>query len=121
MKNSIELNFNGTKLEFFYGLSFLGEFLENEGLDISDVNDRIISKSISFIPKLMFASYLHNCERKDIKPSITKLDLIDLIEQTNHFKDDSEAGKFVEAFYKSVFVTFGIEENKSDKPSEKKN
>lgn len=121
MKNSIILDFKGVELEFFYGLSFLGEFLEKENLDITELNEKITSKSLSFIPKLMFESYLHNCQRKQIKPSITKLKLIDLIEQTNYFKDDSVAGEFIKAFYKSVFVTFGLEENKTDEPNEKKN
>lgn len=122
MKNKIELDFNGTKLEFFYGLSFLGEFLEKHKLDIDEVNKKILSNSLSFIPNLMYESYIHNCHRKPTKPSITKIQLIDLIEETGYFQDDSVAGEFVKAFYESIFVTFGLDkEENNESLNEKKN
>lgn len=120
MKNKIELIFNKTKLEFFYGLSFLGEFLDKNNIDVDELNKRIINNSLSFLPTLMYESYLHNCNRNGEKPVVNKLELIDLIEQTGYFKDDSVAGEFVTAFYKSIFVTFGLEQEKGEQ-TEKKN
>lgn len=120
MKNKILLDFNGRKLEFFYGLSFLGSFLEKNNTTVEEVSQKIVNNSLSFVPTLMYESYLHNCTRNESKPEITKIKLIDLIEDTGYFKDNSVAGEFVTAFYKSIFVTFGLEQENTDS-TEKKN
>ena len=103
MKNSILIDFEGKELEFFYGLSFLGEFMSSESMDIQEVVNSITEDPYVFIPKLMYKSYLHNCTRKDVTPVIKKqFELTDLIEQTGHFVDGSKASEFCVAFIKSI-------------------
>ena len=69
----------------------------------------------------MFASYLHSCKRNEQEPKIKKLKLIDLIEETGHFKDDSKSADFLDAFMQSIITTLPTEEgNKEDKEAKKK-
>ena len=120
MKNKITLNFNGKEIEFFFGLSFLGEFLSKNDIDLQGIFNKISNDSYSFIPKLMFASYKHNCQRKDLKVELKAYELSDLIEETNYFKDGSESSKFVEPFLQSIIDSLPKQEETNDKTPKKK-
>jgi len=120
MTNKVTLNFNGKEVEFFFGLSFLGEFLKNEDLDLQGIFSKISTDSYSFIPKLMYASYVHNCERKELPVSLKSFELTDLIESTNYFKDGSESSKFVEPFLQSIIDSLPKSEEAKDNGSKKK-
>ena len=120
MKNKIKIDFNGKELEFFYGLSFLGYFLKIKDTDIKGVFDSINSEPYSYIPELMYQSYLHNCERREEKPTIKKFELSDLIEETGHFKDGSKSSVFVEAFLQSIIDSLPKDESEDAGDSKKK-
>ena len=115
MKSKIKLNFNEKELEFFFGLSFLGEFLKEEETDLQGIFNSINSEPYTFIPNLMYKSYLHNSKRQGKKADLKPFEMSDLIEETGHFKDGSESAKFVEAFLQSIIdslpKTEGVEDD----------
>ena len=99
MRNSIKIDFSGKELEFFFGLSFLGYFYEKYDLDVSDVSNSLRDKPFSFIPKLMFESYFHNCERKEVQQKYNKYTFSDLLDDNGGVSDDKgAAAKFLKAF-----------------------
>ncbi len=103
MKTSIELDFNGTVLEFHFGLSFLGYFYEKHDLDVPKLYEKINTSPFSFIPLLMFESYKHGRDRRKENPVVNELELTDLIDETGGLHDDKGcAAKFMEAFIKSI-------------------
>jgi len=115
LKSKIKLNFNEKELDFFFGLSFLGEFLKEEETDLQGIFNSINSEPYTFIPNLMYKSYLHNSKRQGKKPDLKPFEMSDLIEETGHFKDGSESAKFVEAFLQSIIdslpKTEGVEDD----------
>ena len=115
MTSKIKLNFNGKELDFFFGLSFLGKFLKEENTDLQGIFNSVNSEPYTFIPHLMYKSYLHNCKRQGKGADLTPYQMSDLIEETGHFKDGSESAKFVEAFLQSIIdslpKTEGVEED----------
>lgn len=121
MKNKVVLKFKDKEFEFFFGLSFLGEFLKDNDLDIQGVFNNINKEPYSFIPKLMFASYKHNCERKGVEVELKPFELSDFIEETGYFKDGSESEKFVKPFLQSIIDSLPIsdEDKKNDAPKKK--
>jgi hypothetical protein len=102
MINKIKLNFEGKEVEFFFGLSFLGEFLKEEDTDLQGIFNSVESDSYTFIPNLMYKSYLHNSKRQGKKADLKHYQIADLIESSGYFKDGSESAKFVEAFLQSI-------------------
>lgn len=120
MKNKIKLNFKETELEFFFGLSFLGEFLKEESTDLQGIFNAINSEPHTFIPNLMYKSYLHNCKRQGVKTDLKSFEMSDLVEESGHFKDGSESAKFVEAFLQSIIDSLPKEEGVEDDGVKKK-
>lgn len=121
MKNKVTLDFNSKKLDFFFGLSFLGEFLKNEDIDLQGIFNNINKEPYTFIPRLMYASYKHNCERNNLPIELTIYTLTDLIEETNYFKDGSESAKFIEPFLQSILDSLPKDETTTaDKTAKKK-
>ena len=120
MINKIKLNFKKTELEFFFGLSFLGEFLKEEETDLQGIFNLINSEPYNFIPNLMYKSHLHNCKRQGVKASLNTFEMSDLIEETGHFKDGSESAKFVEAFLQSVIDSLPKDESVKEASVKKK-
>ena len=57
MKQQIELDFEGTKLGFHFGLGFLGELLDSLGFSIDELQLNIEKNPFKVIPKLMYTSY----------------------------------------------------------------
>jgi hypothetical protein len=114
MKNKIKLNFEGKELEFCFGLSFLGEFLKEENTDLQGIFNAINSEPHTFIPNLMYKSYLHNSKRQGKKAELKAFEISDFIEETGHFKDGSESAKFVEAFLQSIIDSLPKEEGVED-------
>ena len=120
MKYKIKLNFKERELELFFGLSFLGEFLKEENTDFQGIFNSIHSEPYSFIPNLMYKSYLHNCKRQEIEPELKEFEIYDFIENTGHFKDGSESAKFVEPFLQSIIDSLPKVEGVEDDGVKKK-
>jgi hypothetical protein len=117
-KNSITLDFGSIKLEFFFGLSFLGEFLEEEKIDLQGIYAAINTNPYAFVPNLMYKSHLHNCKRQGENCNLKLFEMADLIEESGHFKDGSESSKFLEVFLQSILD--GLPKTETKKSNSKK-
>lgn len=121
MRNEITIDFKGKKLSFFFGLYFLGYFYDKYNSDVADVYDKLKTKPFSFIPLLMFESYLIDCERKDIKPKLTKIEFTDLVDENGGVSDeDGAAGKFLKVFLDSIIARLPKQDNGSSNDIKKK-
>lgn len=120
MTSKIKLNFNGKELDFFFGLSFLGEFLKEESTDLQGIFNSVNSEPYTFIPHLMYKSYLHNCKRQGKSADLKSYEIADLIEETGHFKDGSESAKFVEPFLQSLIDSLPKAEGENEDDVKKK-
>ena len=117
-KNSIVLDFENKKVEFFFGLSFLGEFLEEEKIDLQGIYAAINANPYAFIPNLMYKSHLHNCKRKGENCNLKSYEMADLIEGSGHFQDGSESTRFLEVFLQSILD--GLPKTKTETKNSKK-
>ena len=120
IQNSIVLNFGNKKLEFFFGLSFLGEFLEEEKIDLQGIYAAINTNPYAFIPNLMYKSHLHNCKRKGENCNLKSYEMADLIEGSGHFQDGSESTRFLEVFLQSILDGLPKTKTKTETKNSKK-
>ncbi len=119
-QNSITLNFDTKKLEFFFGLSFLGEFLEEENTDLKGIYSAINTNPYAFVPNLMYKSHAHNCKRKGEDCNLKAFEMADLIEVSGHCIDGAESTKFLEVFLQSILDGLPKTETETKKSNSKK-
>ena len=120
IQNSIKLDFGSKELEFFFGLSFLGEFLEEEKTDLQGIYSAINTNPYAFVPNLMYKSHVHNCKRKGENCNLKSFEMADLIEESGHFKNGSESSKFLEVFLQSILDGLQKTETETKKSNSKK-
>ena len=75
IQNSIKLDFGSKELEFFFGLSFLGEFLEEEWGDTWDT-ERFVD-DIKEVPMNIETSKLN--EDVEVQPEIKSEDFMNFV------------------------------------------
>jgi hypothetical protein len=120
IQNSIKLDFGSKKLEFFFGMSFLGVFLEEKKTDVKEIYEAIINNPYAYVPDLMFRSHVHNCKRKKEDCNLELYEMADLIEGSGYFKDDSESSKFLEVFLQSIIDGLPKPKTETKKSNSKK-
>jgi len=120
IQNSIKLDFGSKELEFFFGMSFLGEFLEEEKTDVKEIYANIKRNPYGYVPDLMYRSHLHNCKRKKEDRNLKPYEMADLIEESGHFKNGSESSKFLEVFLQSILDGLPKTETETKKSNSKK-
>lgn len=118
MKNTTNLSFGEVELTFFFGLSFLGEFLEEHNIELSDVDERLTKNPFKFLPKLMYGSYKHNCERHDQKVAYKYYDFVDLIDNNGGLGSEV-VNDFIVAFTNSLTKNVPSVDDTEEKPKKK--
>ena len=120
MKNSIKINFQDKEIGFFFGLSFLGYFYDKFDLDVSQVSHNLQNKPFSFIPLLMFESYIHNCERNELNSEYNNFTFADLLDENGGVTDDNGAAAiFLKAFMESIISRLPKVEEEIEEPKKK--
>ena len=84
--------------EFHFGIGFLTELVENTGLDLVQIGERIESGDVSIYPKLMYYSRLYSVQRKREQVDFDMYDINDLIDENG-----GVLGEFVQSFTKAFF------------------
>lgn len=92
MNNKVEL----LGLEFHFGIGFLTELIENTGLDLVEIGQKMESGDVSIYPKLMYYSRLYSVQRKRQQPDFDMFDINDLIDENG-----GVLGQFVADFSKA--------------------
>jgi hypothetical protein len=111
MKQQIELDFEGTKLGFHFGLGFLGELLDSLGFSIDELQLNIEKNPFKVIPKLMYTSYSYNLERKGEEVDLKLYDFIDLLDTVGGVTSEG-VSSFLTAFTDSMTKDVPVAKNK---------
>jgi hypothetical protein len=99
--NEIKLKLNGKDYNFSFGLGFLGELLDETGVELADLMGLLNKNPFKFIPLMMFRSCEYYNRRKDIQIDFNKYDFADIIDQDGGINTASVA-TFLDTFTKSL-------------------
>tara|TARA_R110002072_G_C7936410_1_gene532105 strand:+ start:181 stop:555 length:375 start_codon:yes stop_codon:yes gene_type:complete len=111
MKQQIEIDFEGKKLGFHFGLGFLGELLDNLGFSIDELQVNIEKNPFKVIPKIMHTSYAYNLERKGEQVDLKLYDFIDLLDTVGGVTYEG-VSSFLSAFTNSMTKDVPVSKNK---------
>tara|TARA_R110000803_G_scaffold63443_1_gene124109 strand:- start:6860 stop:7219 length:360 start_codon:yes stop_codon:yes gene_type:complete len=100
--NAIDLTINGQKLNFSFGLGFLGEIIDKTGLDLDELNAKLSSNAFKYIPLVMFYSAEYSKKRIGESLDFTQYDMADWIEQEEGAFSSDVVLKFFDGFTKSL-------------------
>lgn len=96
----ITLNIGEKERVFYFGLGFLGNFLETEKISMTEIDAKLAENPFLWIPKIMFHSCAFGFKRKNEFPDFDAFDVAEWIDDVGM---DSEAvTSFFKAFTKSL-------------------
>lgn len=96
----IELELGGEKKIFYFGLGFLGNLLEKENVQISDIDDKIKGNPFKWMPLIMYYSLAYGYTRKN---EFVPFDAFDVAEWVDELGIDSDVVvQFFNAFRNSL-------------------
>jgi hypothetical protein len=97
------LEVNGQKLEFSFGLGFLGELLEDLNKSIDEVLVGFNENPYKYIPTAMYVSYRYSKQRNG-EDFVTKYEFFDWIDNDGGLTDKNKSAvKFITKFTQSLF------------------
>lgn len=117
MKNKIDIVFEDKTLSFFFGLSFLGDFLENQSIELSDIDEKLQKNPFKFIPLLMYESYKHASKRIGNNNILDYYKFTDVLESVGGL-GALQVQQFIQAFTESL--TKNVPEVEADNDAKKK-
>jgi hypothetical protein len=91
----ITLNIGGEDRIFYFGLGFLGNLLESENIEMSEIDDALAKNPFKWIPLIMFYSCAYGFNRKNEFPLFDSADVADWID------DIGMNSEVVKAFFKA--------------------
>jgi hypothetical protein len=108
---SITLNIGGQERVFYFGLGFIGNLLETEKIQMTEIDAKLAENPFKWIPLIMFYSCAFGFKRRNEFPDFDAFDVAEWIDEVGM---DSEVVKsFFEAFTQSL--TKDVPEDKSKK------
>jgi hypothetical protein len=78
---SIILNLGGQDRTFYFGLGFLGNFLEKTGVQMTDIDAKIKENPFKWIPEIMYHSLAFGYIRKNEFPVFDAYDVAEWIDE----------------------------------------
>jgi hypothetical protein len=104
MKKAVDITINNKLLHFPFGIGFLGECLENLGLNVQQVGEKLDNNSFKYVPVLMYESLKYDAYRKGIEIDFTYNDLIEWLDEDENGiqKINQFTVAFVESLVKDV-------------------
>jgi len=98
--------------EFHFGIGFLTELVENTGLDLVHIGEKIEAGDVSIYPKLLYYSRLYSVNRKREEVDFDMYTINDMIDENG-----GVLGEFVQSFVKAFFESLskGVPENEDKK------
>ena len=110
MSKQIEIVLNERTLKCSFGLGFLGECLENLGLNVFEIGKKLDDNPFKWIPVLMYESAKYT--DKDLNLSLEEL--IELLDTTDGNKEMAKfLGAFVQSLNKDVPIEKGVKPSKN--------
>lgn len=105
--NKIEL----LGLEFHFGIGFLTELVDNTGITLLDIDEKVNSGDVSIYRSLMYYSRLYSVKRQGKQPDFDLYTIDDLIDNNGGLQGEFIIS-FVKAFYESINKGVPVDENK---------
>lgn len=97
---SIILNIGGKDRIFYFGLGFLGNFLEKENVEIYEIDEKIKGNPFKWMPLIMYYSLSFGFTRKNENPDFDVFDVSEWIDELG--LDSTVVADFFTAFSKSL-------------------
>ncbi len=114
----MEIKFGGKERLFSFGLGFLGELIEDTGLDISQVLIKLETNPIKYIPEYMYHSSKYAYESKGMEFSENVYDFKRYIEEEKGIYTSDGVKKFckkfIESLHKDVYMELVPEEDQEE-------
>lgn len=108
----MKLEINGKSLEFAFGMGFLGELLEETGLSLDEVLQKVDKNPYKFIPICMYVSTKYAYERQGKEVDFNRFTFIEWLEADGGLTDKNQSAvKFMKAFTDSLFKGVPKEED----------
>lgn len=83
--SKIKLTIDKKELEFYCGLGFLGDLLENQDISVDNIGLLIAKNSFKYVPLFMYESILHGYKRNNKEIDFSLYDFIDMIQRDGGF------------------------------------
>ena len=80
-KKKAEIEFGGEMRTFYFGIGFLGMFVENTTNTLATLEDNLLKNPFKVLPELMYYSLLYGYLKQDLKPEFTKYDVMEWIDE----------------------------------------
>lgn len=80
-KKKAEIEFGGEIRTFYFGIGFLGLFVENTDNTLATLEDNLLKNPFKVLPELMYYSLLYGYVKEDTKPPFTKFDVMEWIDE----------------------------------------
>ena len=80
-KKKAQIDFGGEKRTFYFGIGFLGMFIENTNNTLGTLEDNLLKNPFQVLPDLMYYSLLYGYLRQDLTPDFTKYDVMEWIDE----------------------------------------
>ena len=109
--NKITLNIGGKDREFHFGLGFLGNLLESEGIQMNEIDSKITENPFKWLPLIMYYSCAFPYKRKNEFPDFDAFDVSEWVDEIG--MDSKVVVDFFTAFNQSL--TKNVPEDKSKK------
>ena len=117
----MKLDINGKSLEFAFGMGFLGELLDETGLGLDEVLQKVDKNPYKFIPICMYVSTKYAYEIKGKQIDFDRFTFIEWLEADGGLTDKNKSAiKFMKAFTDSLFKNVPDEENEKGKTDDAK-
>jgi hypothetical protein len=109
--NKIILTIGGEEREFYFGLGFLGNFIEQSGVKMHEIDSKIAENPFKWIPEIMFHSYEFGFIRKNEICDSNAFDVADWIDNDGGFEGEN-VKLFFKAFQDSLVKNVPLDKKK---------
>ena len=118
-KKQAKISLGGKERTFYFGLGFLGLFIEKTGTDIGDLTIYIKSNPFKAIPEMMYYSLYYGYIREDLEPDFNAYIVGEWIDEDGG-ADGPAVKEFLERFNESMTSKLPAEPVKKNRAQRRK-
>lgn len=85
--SKIKLTIDGQELEFYCGLGFLGDLLENQDIIVDEIGLKLSENPFKYVPLFMYESALHGCKRNNTELGFDFYEFTDMLQNDGGFNN----------------------------------
>ena len=100
-KNVIELTLGGKPRKCYFGIGFLGLYMEKTGVELEQLQNVITKNPFKYVPDLVYFSIAYGYVRQDLKPEFNRYAVADWIDEVGGIGGETIV-KFLNAFTASL-------------------